>query len=113
MSFLKLTDLPTSFPSSTVFLINPAKNDAGFYDIYNLTDAAGNLVYDANGNTIFKDILFQDGILKLLDNVMSAKYNFNNKSGITIRARHYWSKVENKQLYDLNNDGTLCRNQAH
>ncbi|MEJ7820725.1 MAG: DUF5916 domain-containing protein [Chitinophagaceae bacterium] len=87
---------------------NPAKNDAGFYNIYNLRDAAGDLVYDANGNTIFKDILFSRRDIKTVDNVLSAKYNFNNKSGITIRARHYWSKVENKQLYDLNNDGTLA-----
>lgn len=107
LSFSHMYRFSDKFSLSQRISYNPAKNDAGFYDIYNLRDASGNLVYDANGNTIFKDILFSRRDIKTVDNILSAKYNFNNKSGITIRLRHYWSKVEIKQLYDLNNDGNL------
>lgn len=72
-----------------------ARNDAGFYDKY----------YE-NGN--LQDVLFSRRDRKTIENVVSAKYNFNNKSGITFRARHYWSGVEQQQLYDLKQDGTLA-----
>ena len=88
-------------------LYNPAKNDAGFYDRYNQKDGSGNDIRDANGNPVLEDILFSRRDLKTIENVLSAKFNFNNRSGITFRARHYWSKVHVKELYDLNEDGTL------
>jgi hypothetical protein len=69
-------------------------NDAGFYTKY----------YD---NNILQDIVFSRRNRRTIENVVRAKFNFNNRSGITFRARHYWSKVEQKQLYDLNADGTL------
>jgi hypothetical protein len=77
---------------------NPAINDAGFYD-----------PRDVQGNRLIPDnnVVFTRRDLKTIENVLSAKYSFNNKSGITFRARHYWSKVEQKELYDLNDDGTL------
>jgi len=75
-------------------MYNPAYNDAGFYQKY----------YESN---VLKDIIFSRRDLQTVENIFSIKYNFNNRSGITFRARHYWSKVENKQLYDLNTDGTL------
>jgi hypothetical protein len=77
---------------------NPAINDAGYYN-------PGN---DANGFPIVLDnIVFTRRNLKTIENILSLKYSFNNKSGITFRARHYWSKVEQKELYDLKDDGTL------
>jgi hypothetical protein len=69
-------------------------NDAGFYTKY----------YD---NNTLQDIVFSRRNRRTIENVVRAKFNFNNRSGITFRARHYWSKVEQKQLYDLNADGTL------
>jgi Domain of unknown function (DUF5916) len=35
------------------------------------------------------------------------KYSLSSRSGITFRARHYWSKVVPKQLYDLQANGSL------
>lgn len=67
----------------------PYRNDAGFYSI-------------ANNN-----VLFSRRDRKTVENILKAKYNFNNRSGITFRARHYWSKVEAKELFDLKSDGTL------
>ena len=69
--------------------LNPSKNNAGFYGY------AGD------------DILFSRRNRQTVENVIKAKYNFNNRSGITFRARHYWSKVEPQQLFDLQQNGTL------
>lgn len=38
---------------------------------------------------------------------LNGKYNFNNKSGITLSIRHYWSEVDKHHFYKLNNDGSL------
>jgi hypothetical protein len=78
---------------------NPAIDDAGFYQKY--------YENDINGNPVLKDIIFSRRDRKTVENVLSFKYSFNNKSGITIRARHYWSKVHIQQLYDLRTTGTL------
>ena len=69
--------------------LNAANNDAGFYDY--------------NG----VDIIFSRRDLRTVENVLSVKYNFNKKSGINLRVRHYDSKVHVKQLYTLQMDGTL------
>jgi Domain of unknown function (DUF5916) len=95
------------FSISHNMIYNPTKNDAGFYDKYYEKDTNGILVLDGNGNPILEDILFSRRDRKTIENVLSFKYNFNNKSGITVRARHYWSRVKIKQLYDLENDGIL------
>jgi hypothetical protein len=42
-----------------------------------------------------------------VENIFNIKYNFTNKMGLTFRARHYWSKVQYKDLFDLQNDGSL------
>ena len=86
---------------------NPTRNDAGFYDNYYKQDANGVFLLDGNGNRILEDIIFSRRNRKTVENILSFKYSFNNKSGITLRARHYWSKVEQRQLYDLKPDGEL------
>lgn len=52
-------------------------------------------------------IIFALRKIKTIDNVLNVKYNFNNKMGITFRARHYASIVKNKEFFSLNDDGTL------
>ena len=42
-----------------------------------------------------------------VENVLNIKYNFTNKMGLSFRARHYWSKVANKEFFKLRNDGYL------
>ena len=73
---------------------NPAINDAGYYSTY-------------TENNVFKDIIFSRRDTKTIENILNLKYNFNNRSGITFRARHYWSTVKPKQLYDLKTNGEL------
>jgi hypothetical protein len=41
------------------------------------------------------------------ENTLTVKYNFNNKMGISLRGRHYWSKVKYQEYYELLNDGRL------
>ena len=82
------------FSITQEILYNPTINDAGYYSQY------------FENNTI-KDIIFSRRDLKTIENILSFKYNFNRRSGISFRARHYWSKVEPKELYDLHPDGSL------
>lgn len=71
------------------FYYRPYKNDIGFYR----TDGA-------NSKFSLRD-------RNVVENSMEAKYSFSNKAGISLIGRHYWSEVENKKLFNLNNDGTL------
>lgn len=95
------------FSISQQLYYNSSRNDAGFYSRYYQKDASGNNVLDTNGNPILEDILFSRRDRKTVENIISFKYSFNNKSGLTLRARHYWGKVRVKQLYDLQEEGTL------
>jgi len=40
---------------------------------------------------------------------VDAKYNFNNKSGITLSIRHYWSEVDKEKYFQLNGDGRTVK----
>ncbi len=42
-----------------------------------------------------------------VENIFTIKYNFNNKMGLSLRTRHYWSKVDNRQFYVLQQSGSL------
>jgi Domain of unknown function (DUF5916) len=53
------------------------------------------------------DIFFTRRNISTVQNIVSAKYNFNNKMGITLNVRHYWSGVNPLQLYLLNTEGYL------
>ena len=53
------------------------------------------------------DIIFSRRDLRTVESVVNIKYNFNNKMGLTLRSRHYWSKVDPVQFYELNTTGNL------
>jgi hypothetical protein len=94
VTFIQRYRFSDKFSITQQILYNPVINDAGYYSQY-------------IQNNIVKDIIFSRRDLKTIENIISFKYNFNSKSGITFRARHYWSKVLPKQLYDLQPDGNL------
>jgi hypothetical protein len=52
-------------------------------------------------------IIFSRRDLHTVENVLNFKYNFTNKMGLTLRARHYFSKVDPQQFYELNKYGNL------
>jgi hypothetical protein len=67
----------------------------------------------AHNNLGYATMFSSDSIIFALrkrntvENVLNIKYNFNNKMGLSFRARHYWSKVANKDFYKLKEDGYL------
>ncbi len=44
------------------------------------------------------------------ENSLRAKYNFTNRMGLNLVARHYVRSIKNKELFYLNSDGTLESN---
>jgi hypothetical protein len=42
-----------------------------------------------------------------VENIFSAKYNFTNRMGLSLRTRHYWSKVDPKEIFELDQFGDL------
>ena len=72
--------------------ISSSKNQAGW---------AANI--SANRDTI----IFSRRNVNSVENVFNIKYNFTNRMGLTLRARHYWSKVNPQQFYELDAYGKL------
>ncbi len=56
------------------------------------------------------DLNFAKRKRNTIEHILSAKYSFNNKMGITFRARHYISSVDNKAFYLLQKNGGLTHN---
>lgn len=52
-------------------------------------------------------IIFSRRSVTSVENVLNLKYNFNNKMGLTLRTRHYWSKVNPLEFYELDKYGDL------
>ena len=42
-----------------------------------------------------------------VENILIVKYNFNIQMGLSLRARHYWSRVAYNSFFTLKNDGYL------
>ena len=52
-------------------------------------------------------IIFSRRDLRTTENIVNIKYSFTNRMGLTLRARHYWSKVNPDQFYELDVYGKL------
>ena len=88
----------SKFSVDHMISMNFAKNDAGWAAIE--PDAL-------NRGVLYDTVIFSRRQLAVTENRLSAKYNFNNKMGITFRARHYFSKVKPVEFYQLGTDGYL------
>ncbi|NCI47900.1 DUF5916 domain-containing protein [Sediminibacterium soli] len=98
----------------------PGRNGAQGYEFYSGTNYRFNkkLSVSANANiSLFSNTLgfatiSNDSVIVALrkrytvENVLSLKYNFTNKMGLTFRARHYWSSVDNRRFFNLQKDGS-------
>jgi hypothetical protein len=58
------------------------------------------------------EIIFGRRKVNTFENILGAKYNFNNMMGITLRIRHYYSSVYNKEFFTLQQDGFLKPNSS-
>lgn len=56
------------------------------------------------------EIIFARRNRRTVENVLSSKYNFTNRMGLTFRLRHYYSSVDNKEYFTLRSDGKLNPN---
>jgi hypothetical protein len=56
-----------------------------------------------------QEIVFGERDVLTTNNVLGSKYTFNNKMGLTLRVRHYWSNVKYNGFYDLQSDGQLAQ----
>lgn len=88
-SFFQRYRFNDKFSLTQSILYNPFRGNVGFYN-------------RSGAQTIFS---LRDR--NTVENVLSAKYNFNNRSGITFRARHYWSRVKNRLPLELQPDGSV------
>ena len=62
--------------------------------------------------TVNDSVIFALRRIRNIENILSTKYNFTNKMGISLRVRHYWSKLETTQLMNLNQSGNLTKINA-
>ena len=78
--------------------VNPRWNNVGFSDIVTAALPQDDTVIFArrNRNTI--------------ENILRFKYSFNARMYITLRVRHYWSKVSNLAFFTLGKEGELVSN---
>lgn len=49
--------------------------------------------------------------VKVLTNVLNYNYIFTNKMALTLRVRHYWSRVSYQSFHALQNDGLLAKDE--
>lgn len=58
------------------------------------------------------DIIFGRRDIKTVENILNVKYSFTNKIVLTTRVRHYWSEVNYKEFFTLQQDGGLQKNSS-
>ena len=75
--------------------VERSKNESGWAN----TLSAGNVANDT--------IIFSRRNINNVENILNLKYNFNNKMGLTLRARHSFAKVNPQQFYQLDINGNL------
>jgi len=54
-----------------------------------------------------ENIIFSDRTISTFTTTLSGAYIFNEKTGLTLNMRHYWSSADKKKLYELTGNGLL------
>lgn len=54
-----------------------------------------------------QSIIFGHREMLTTTNILGLNYTFNNKMGLRLRLRHYWSKVRYEKFFELGTDGEL------
>ncbi len=70
-------------------------NERGY--VTRLRDARGDL----------QNVVFGQRDVRNLTNTLSSNYIFNNRMGLTFRLRHYWSRVQYTNYFDLSEEDEL------
>jgi hypothetical protein len=58
-------------------------------------------------------IYFARRDVKTVSSVISTSYTINNKAGLNLRIRHYWSGVINKDYSQLQHNGSLINDPSY
>ncbi|MES1215942.1 MAG: DUF5916 domain-containing protein [Bacteroidota bacterium] len=74
------------------------------------TNNVGFASFDPPNQPLTGDIIFGRRNRNTIENILSFKYNFNDKMGLNTRVRHYWSKVDYKEFFTLLQSGELEKN---
>ncbi len=82
---------------------NPRWNNVGF------TDTVSAAIPQNNNDTI----IFARRNRNTIENILHFKYSFNTRMYITLRVRHYWSKVNNLEFFTLGKEGELLSNTSY
>jgi len=67
---------------------------------WGLTNNGKTFIFDNSNEPVLARRKFTD-----VSTIVSGTYNFTSRMNLTFRARHYWNKLENTNLYYANNDG--------
>jgi hypothetical protein len=59
-------------------------------------------------DSVSKNPIFALRDVQTVENIFNLKYTFNTAMGLTLRLRHYWSKLNSKTFFDLAKDGSLA-----
>lgn len=85
------------------FRFNPKLSVGNSISFSPQTNNAGFAILDsASGEPIFGR-----RNIRSVENTFNVKYSFRSKMVLTAKVRHYWSRVDYKQLFSLLDDGTL------
>ena len=112
-SSIRLWNRPEDHASFTEVSINPTYRVSNKLSIeYDMSVERGSntkgfvdKVYDTNDE--LQAIILGNRDQNTVENVLGISYTFNNKMGLAFRLRHYWSWVEYKEFFNLEENGDL------
>ena len=76
----------------------------------NTEDTKGSRGYvttQTNDDNELQQIVFGQRDVRTSTNIAGLNYTFNNRMGMNLRVRHYWSRVKYDMFYKLEEDGSL------
>lgn len=67
----------------------------------------GYVTSQVNDNDELQQIVFGQRNIRTATNIAGLNYTFNNRMGMNLRVRHYWSRVKYDEFFKLEEDGSL------
>ncbi len=93
-----------------LFLRYRVNNKLSFNVEVNAEDTNGSRGYvttQTDENNTLKEIVFGERDIRSATNIAGLNYTFNNRMGMNLRVRHYWSRVKYDEFFRLDQDGSL------
>jgi len=93
-----------------LFLRYRVNNKLSFNVEVNTEDTKGSRGYvttQVDDNNALKEIVFGQRDIRTATNIAGLNYTFNNRMGMNLRVRHYWSRVKYDEFFRLEQDGSL------